>query len=149
MSKQERIMGLFLIALNIAVVFYAVSELSLGTIEEPGPGFFPALCGTLIIILCAHWLISHRHSVFNSKPLWEQGKWVAPLIAVIIIIIYTSLLETLGYATSTFVFLIAWQLGVERERWLKTGLIAVIGTVAMYTVFSYLLGVPLPEGMFI
>jgi hypothetical protein len=58
-------------------------------------------------------------------------------------------MEPLGYMLSTFIFLVAWQFAIEREKWLKTGAIAIIGTVAMYAIFSYLLRVPLPEGLLI
>ena len=48
---------------------------------------------------------------------------------------------------STFLFLIAWQVLIEAERWKKTALVAIIGTVTMYILFVYLLRVALPQGM--
>lgn len=149
MTKYERAMGFFLIALGIAVVYYAVSALSLGSIKEPGPGFFPAVCGSGIVILSVIWFAGSSKLMAESEVLWEKGQWVAPAIATAVITGYAVLMEPLGYILSTFVFLVAWQFTIEHERWRKTGLIAVIGTAAMYGIFSYLLGVPLPEGWFI
>jgi hypothetical protein len=79
--------------------------------------------------------------------LWEPGEWVSPVIALVIIIAYAVGLEILGYVTSTLLFLVAWQVFVERESWRKTAIIAFIGTAVMYALFSFLLGVPLPTGL--
>ncbi|KYZ77944.1 hypothetical protein AXX12_16910 [Anaerosporomusa subterranea] len=149
MTKYERATGLFLIALGVAVMYYAMTALSLGTMQEPGPGFFPVVCGIGIVILCVIWFAGNRKPVTQSEPFWEAGQWVAPAISTLIITVYTALMEPLGYMLSTFIFLVAWQFAIEREKWLKTGAIAVIGTVAMYAIFSYLLRVPLPEGLLI
>lgn len=147
MTKQERLSAVFFIVLSIAVIYYGVAILKLGTVQEPGPGFFPALCGTGIVILCLVWFFTSRSSEVKQEALWAEGTWIAPLIAAVLITAYTTGLEILGYATSTFLFLIAWQVFIEREKWLKTGIIAVVGTVVMYVLFSSLLGVPLPDGL--
>jgi hypothetical protein len=85
----------------------------------------------------------------NTPVLWDKGIWVAPVIAMVLIAAYTFGLETLGYCVSTFIFLAAWQVIIVHEKWLKTGIIAVVGTVTMYVLFCYLLGVPVPEGLLI
>lgn len=144
MTKHERIAGLILLLLGIAVVYYGVSVLSMGTIQEPGPGFFPVICGSGIVILCVIWFVTCLKKETCVTPLWGKGEWQAPLTAVILITLYAALMETIGYVLSTVIFLIAWQQAIEREKWIKTGIIAIVGTAAMYMMFSYLLGVPLP-----
>ena len=147
MTKQERLSAVFFMALAVAVTYYGVSVLKLGTVQEPGPGFFPALCGGGILILCLLWIFTSRSDKAKDAPLWGAGEWGAPVIAAGIITAYAASMETLGYITSTLLFLVAWQVFVERENWVKTGIIAVVGTAAMYVLFSFLLGVPLPEGL--
>lgn len=149
MTKQERMAGLLLVLLGIAVVYYGFSVLTVGTIQEPGPGFFPVICGTGIVILSIVWFITSLKTEVCEAPLWGKGAWVSPVIAVILITIYASIMETLGYVLATIVFLIAWQQAIEREKWIKTGTIAIVGTAVMYVLFAYLLGVPLPEGTLI
>ncbi|CVK19451.1 MULTISPECIES: tripartite tricarboxylate transporter TctB family protein [Sporomusa] len=149
MTKQERMAGLLLVLLGMAVVYYGFSVLTVGTIQEPGPGFFPAICGTGIVILSVIWFITSLKTEACAAPLWEKGAWLSPLIAVILIAVYASIMEILGYILATIVFLIAWQQAIEREKWLKTGIIAIVGTTVMYVLFAYLLGVPLPEGILI
>jgi uncharacterized MnhB-related membrane protein len=53
----------------------------------------------------------------------------------------------LGYILSTLIFLVSWQLMIEREKLLKTAIITIVGTAIMFFLFYYLLGVPLPEGI--
>lgn len=146
MTKQERLSAVFFLTIGVAVAYYGVTVLKLGSVKEPGPGFFPALCGAGIMILCLVWLVTSRISEAD-RPLWGPGEWVSPVLAVVIITAYAAGLEILGYITSTLLFLVLWQLVVEREKWKKTAIIALIGTAAMYALFSFLLGVPLPTGL--
>ncbi|MDU4961967.1 MAG: tripartite tricarboxylate transporter TctB family protein [Sporomusaceae bacterium] len=140
---------MFFMVLSIAVIYYSLNKLSLGSVKEPGPGFFPFVCGTGITLLCLIWFAVNPRVEKEAAPLWEKGAWVAPVIAMALITLYTLGLETLGYYTSTFLFLIAWQLGIVREKWLKTGTIAIVGTAVMYVLFGYLLGIPVPAGLLI
>ncbi len=148
MTKQERRAGLFLLLLGIAVMYYAIVDLKLGTITQPGPGLFPFISGGGIAILSLIWLLTNLKSIQPHEPLWKKEELRAPLLAVIIIVAYTALMDQLGYILSTILFLVAWQVFIEREKWLKIAMITVIGTAVMYLLFSYLLSVPLPEGIF-
>lgn len=66
-----------------------------------------------------------------------------------IILVYIRALEYLGFATATFLLFAAWQKGVKQERWQRAGLVAVIGTTAVYVLFAVLLGLPMPHGLLI
>jgi putative tricarboxylic transport membrane protein len=148
MTKQERFAGIFLILIGVLVVGYTLASLKIGTINQPGPGFFPIICGIGIIFLSAIWILVNRTGAHTSEPFWEADQWCAPLMALVVMTVYTALMEPLGYIFSTLLFLGAWQIFVEHEKWLKTSIIATVGTVVMYFVFAYLLGLALPEGMF-
>lgn len=147
MTKQERNAGLLFILFGLAVALYSVSALSVGSIKQPGPGLFPLVCGIGIVIMCLIWLFRGRMSEFCSEPLWTDGEWKRPAAAVVVLIVYTAMWESVGYAFSTLIFLIAWQVLIEQANWRRTAVIAVIGTVVMYLLFVYLLGVSLPAGL--
>lgn len=149
MTRQERNAALFFVILGVAVVGHALAKLELGTLKEPGPAFFPVVCGVGIVVLAGYWLVASLKSVKPWAPLWAKGELAAPVTAAVLIVAYSAAMEPLGYLLSTVVFLVAWQQAIEREKWLKTGIIAVCGTAVMYLLFMYLLGVPLPEGMFV
>ena len=146
MTRYERISAMLFSAISVFAVYYGVNVLKLGTVEEPGPGFFPALCGAGILILCLIWVLTAPRSA-QHQSLWQGREWVTPLVSVIIITAYAALMEEIGYVTSTLAFLVAWQVFIARETWVRTGLIAVLGTAAMYLIFAKLLSVPLPDGL--
>lgn len=149
MKKYERITGLLFILIGVAVIFYSITTLGLGSIKHPGPGFFPFICGLCLVVFSTIWLLATRKEKDEeTKPFWGKGEWIRPLMAVLITSLYGALMDTLGYILVTLLFLVIWQVMIEREKWLKTAIIAVVGTIVMYILFQYLLAVPLPEGLF-
>lgn len=146
MTRYEKLSAVVFSIISIFVLYYGVAVLKLGTIEEPGPGFFPALCGAGILVLCLLWVVTAPKPAAHV-PFWNEGEWLAPLLAVVCITAYTALMEVIGYVSSTFLFLVAWQIFIVREKWVRIGIIAVTGTAVMYLLFSSLLGVPLPDGL--
>lgn len=148
MKKYERITGFIFIILGVATMLYAVISLGLGTIKHPGPGFFPLICGICLVVFSGIWLFATRKDEDGeTQPFWGKGEWIRPLLAVIITSLYGAVMDGLGYIIATFLFLVIWQFVIEREKWLKTAIIAVVGTIVMYILFQYLLAVPLPEGL--
>jgi putative tricarboxylic transport membrane protein len=148
MTKQERVAGWVFILFGLFVAIYSTSALKIGTVSQPGPGLFPLICGVGIVVLCILWQFKNRQNCLDSDPLWEDGNWKGPLLAVVIMFAYAALMETLGYTLSTLIFLVSWQMLIEQEKWRKTAVIAIIGTASMYVIFVYLLGVALPDGIF-
>lgn len=147
MTKQERTAGLVFAMFGLATGVYSFTALKIGSVSQPGPGMFPLICGIGIIIMCLLWLFRNRNECNESEPLWSDGNWYRPLLAVVSMALYAALMEKLGYVFSTLLFLIAWQVLIEREKWRKTAIIAITGTVVMYILFVYLLKVALPEGI--
>jgi putative tricarboxylic transport membrane protein len=147
MTVQERRAGLILVVLGVLTAYYGLSVLKIGTVGQPGPGFFPFLSGAGIAVLCLLWILSNRAAA-SAEPLWGQGQLTRPALATAITTAYAVLMEPLGYIVATLAFLISWQLVIEREHWRKTAVIAVLGTAGMYLLFMYLLGVALPGGIF-
>lgn len=145
MTKYERNTGVFFILLGAAIAAYSLSTLKLGTIHTPGPGLFPFISGAGIAGLSIFWLVANRKSHTEAEPLWEKGQLIGPVLAVIITVVYTALMEPIGYLPSTLLFMVAWQKVIERESWRKTLVVSVIGTAVMYFLFVYLLGTALPE----
>jgi putative tricarboxylic transport membrane protein len=149
MVKNERRAGLFFILLGVAVIFYSFNALSLGTVKEPGPGFFPFISGVCVVVFSIVWILGlKKEAAEEDKPFWEKGQWVRPLYAILITCVYAGVMDRLGYVLSTLLFIIAWQLFIEGGKWKKIVIISIVGTIVMYILFQYLLSVPLPEGLF-
>ena len=79
--------------------------------------------------------------------MFEKGAWIPPSFGVGVTLIYALLIEPLGYIISTAVFIALWQVLISRAKPLTIILFSLGGTVIMWILFKYLLGVPLPTGL--
>ncbi|MBN1104380.1 MAG: tripartite tricarboxylate transporter TctB family protein [Deltaproteobacteria bacterium] len=149
MKKYERIAAGILTGMGLAVLYHSYAVLRLGSIFSPDAGFFPFLAGCALILLGCCWLLSVRGPETQKKTFFQEGQWLKPVLAFGFMLVYAYAIESVGYVLSTLLFMIAWQRIVERERWAKTFLIACASTTAMYSLFVYLLKVPLPPEFFL
>jgi hypothetical protein len=148
-KRHERIAAVIVALGGLAVACYAYAVLKLGSILQPDAGFLPFLSGIALVVLGICWFVIARDLEDQKKALFEKGRWFKPALALAMMLVYAWTIEAVGYITSTLVFMLAWQLLVERERWGKTILISLLGTAAMYVLFRYFLKVPVPPEVFI
>jgi hypothetical protein len=147
-KKHIRTTGVFLIIVGVAIMVDSVMVLKLGNYHNPDSGFLPFWYSLLMVIFSLVLVISNLGADDRPQPFWESLQWVNPLIAVIIIGLYGFIMEKLGYLLATFIFLLVWEKLLEHEKWLKTLVISVFGTISLYLIFEHMLGVPLPAGIF-
>lgn len=135
---------------GILIMYYAWHKLEVGEIHVPGAGFLPFLVGAALAILGVIWaLMSQETTKQEGEFPAENHRWQRPVLSFILMVIYAWTIETLGYITSTLIFMVTWQKVIEREKWFKTALISLIGTFSIYTLFLYFLKVPLPKELFL
>ncbi len=160
MSKSDNVTNLVVIALGIFVVYHSYYSLKLGILISPGAGFLPFLCGLALIALGIAWRLQSilvksppkaEHTgdpmaaVCEVEPASLPGSRVKLCLAFVTTLVYACLFERIGFFLATLVFMLGWQMVVERQRWLKSIIITALCTAAMYTLFSYLLHVELPS----
>ena len=150
MKKYERITAILTSLGGVWIMVYAWGILKLGSIHVPDAGFLPFLCGVGLAILGIVWiLILQWKKEQGSESPAEKRQWQRPIVSLALMVLYGWAMETVGYITSTLIFMVAWQQIIEREKWIKTLVISVLGTVAMYALFVYLLKVPVPPEFFV
>ena len=157
MSKSHNVANLVVIALGIFVTLYSYYYLKLGILITPGAGFLPFLCGIALIVLGIVWRI--QTMIFKS-PVRVKYSGVpsaelkaAPLrssriklcLAFVATVVYACLFERIGFLLSTLLFMLGWQMAVERQRWLKAIIITILCAAGMYALFKLLLRVELPS----
>ena len=150
MKKSERIAAIVTSLGGVWIMYYAWHTLKLGSIHVPDAGFLPFLCGAGLAILGIVWILilQWKKEQGNESPA-ERRLWHRPLLSLALMVLYGWAMETVGYITSTLIFMVAWQQIIEREKWFKTMLISLLGTLAMYALFVYLLKVPIPPEFFV
>jgi putative tricarboxylic transport membrane protein len=128
-------------------VFAAVTgfKLKLGSLSRPGPGFFPfwsgVVLGLLSLVLLFNSLKKKNASVLSGL------KWSKLLVVVGALLGYLVLLETLGFAIVTFLFLFL-LFRLEQRGWMFSAVSALAGAFSSYALFQLWLRTQLPVGPF-
>lgn len=150
MKKYERITALIMALGGLWIVYYAWDTLKIGSIHVPDAGFLPFLCGTGLVMLGIAWFLALQwRKERQTEASREKRLWHRPLLSLVLMVLYGLAMEAVGYVTSTLIFMVAWEKIIEREKWIKTLIISLLGTLAMYALFVYFLKVPIPQELFL
>ena len=144
-EKWDRITGVILLLVGVITVWGSTS-LSMGKFKHPGPGFLPFGLGVCLIILSLVLIMKQRKRETGSIPLWPKQAWLRPLLGLAVLIFYAFVIDKLGFILTTFVFLLIWMGLIERLRWKIIFSVSCGTTLALYFLFVFFLGVPLPKG---
>jgi putative tricarboxylic transport membrane protein len=68
-------------------------------------------------------------------------------VVALLLLAYILIFVPLGYAISTFLFMLAATMYLDREHWIRNLVYAVIFSVVVYSIFVYVFGVQLPAGI--
>lgn len=143
--SRDLISALFWLAIAIFISLEAFTNLKLGTLHQPGPGFFPFWGGVVLALLS---LVQILKSLKNGDTLSLSGlKWSKLLFVTLATLAYLLLLETLGFVTLTFLFLFLLFL-MEYRGWVFSAVCALGGAFSFYALFQLWLKTQLPRGPF-
>lgn len=68
-------------------------------------------------------------------------------VVALLLLAYILIFVPLGYALSTFLFMLAATMYLDREHWVRNLVYAVVFSVVVYSIFVYVFGVQLPAGV--
>lgn len=152
MEKRTKDRISTLVCLAVALVICISSlRLSLGNLHRPGPGLFPFLAGALFGVLSILSFLQNFRGLPGEerRAFWPNPQRGWKMVYVIIaLILYSVGMKYLGFAPSTFLFLIFLMRGIEPQRWSVILPISILGVIFFYGVFQYWLDIPLPKGIF-
>jgi len=136
--------GIFFFVFSLFVVGESLRA-GLGTLMRPGPGFLTFCVGTCL--LCLSFVYIRRgwgHRASQQLPFFPRRV----ILALISLFIYSLVLDFLGFALATFLLVgTLFRLGQARS-WGTLIAMSALVTSSAYVVFSYLLRVPFPRGLF-
>ena len=152
MRKEE---GSSLVWLGMAVLICIGSlRLSLGSFQNPGPGFFPFIAGLVLGTLAVAVYFQARRAAAGAKetsqPLWTNPSGVKKVVlTTIALLVYAITMNYLGFLVSTFIFFIFLLRTIEPQRWGMVILEALLASGISYLVFEIWLQAQLPRGIFL
>ena len=150
-NKRDVVAGLLFAAIGLATIASA-SDYPLGTMRSIGPGYFPILIGIALALLgigIAFQGLSFRaaaDATTSQDQTREDDSGIAtrPLIMITLAVVaFGVTVRPLGLAIATVALVALSSLAGREFRWLRVILLSV-GLIALsWTIFIYLLGLPM------
>ena len=145
--RADVLTGTFLLATGIGLGFRA-SQLGLGQVSDPGPGFTIFLAAAALVGLSAV-LVASSLSLPRKEASGESDaiRWGKIGLILVSLIAYGLVLRTLGFVLSTFLLVLIFFGLIERKTWFVALLAGVAMSLGTYVVFDWLLQARLPRGV--
>ena len=159
--------GLAVLAASLAL-FWATLGLERHPMVPVGPAFYPrivlGICALMALVLVVMDLgrlgtrlrgydksvLPAHDSVTPAKAGAQSPNYRLVLLCFAIFTAYVVLLPYLGFRLSTFLFLMAMPVALERpatrRRWIVVLIVAVVATLVVYYLFEQYLHVLMPRG---
>lgn len=158
MNERMRLKGEqgFFVILGLISVFFSLVSLKMFLTAPTisGEGTVPLLCCIVMLVTTAMSIMELRgypRAFQKGVPLVEKAKetlrYLFPGkvgIITLYCVLYGVILNLVGFAISTFVFLVGSMLTLSAGKKLRNVLVSLITTVAIIVLFQYIFRVQLP-----
>ena len=127
----------------ISIVFVSLAmKMGIGSLRDPGAGFWPLIICLVIIVLAS--LAGLQNVKLKIRANFDLRAMRKPILAISSITVYIFLLENLGYMLPTPLLVLFWLRVIGAESWRISIVLSILLAAFFYFVFSTLLGVPFP-----
>jgi magnesium-transporting ATPase (P-type) len=137
--------NLLLTILGIIIMIFSL-QLGFGTLNKPGPGFFPFFCGGIIFFQSAMLLLAKEKSG-KADSLFTNNEIKNLILMTIIFISWIVLMPFSGYLLVTFLASLSFSKVLRLEGWRKPIILSIGITTFCYFLFDVYLYVDLPRGL--
>jgi putative tricarboxylic transport membrane protein len=145
MLTRDVVVAALALALGVVAIFES-AKLPLGTVRNPGQGFFPWWTSVVIVLLALFLLTKALISRRSINP--QTAGRIAKVTALLLVLAaYTFLLDLLGYLICTFFLVLFMLRATDPHRWSVALSMALLTAAGSYVVFAVWLSVPLPRGL--
>jgi putative tricarboxylic transport membrane protein len=144
--KRQSIIAIFWLLLAFYVA-YASYQLGLGSGGKPGAGFFPFGTALAIGAIALLRLVGVNREAVEAMRATSAGEWRKIIYVVAGMLAYALLLDSLGFAISTFLLLAFYLKCVAAQAWRLSVSFAVIAALSAHLFFDVLLHAQLPRGL--
>ncbi|WP_163269464.1 tripartite tricarboxylate transporter TctB family protein [Chelativorans alearense] len=137
-----------ILATGLMYSYLAFTDLDfLTTTGRLGPGFFPRVIGTLMVVFTIWSMIAElRPSAAEGRS--DVGGYAGQVALIMSLgVAYVLSLGLVGGIPATVIFLFVTLSVLNRDRLLQNGLVALLVPGAIYVLFDRLLNAAIPEGV--
>jgi putative tricarboxylic transport membrane protein len=149
LRSPDFLSALFWLAIGVYIAMEGW-DLELGTLSEPGSGFILFWIGAAMIALSVALAVTTLIGGGGATvgQLWQNPRWRKVGLLLFYLVVYTIVLEPLGFIISTVILLILLFKTVEPQSWTTAIVGALVTTALTYIVFGIGLGTQFPDGIF-
>lgn len=148
MKRADIGVGIGLIVLSTWIFWYS-SEYRKTVIYIYGPNFFPqilsilmGICGIVLIVRAMKGKVLPKTDRIDIQGFFRM------VIAIGICIGYLFLMQVIGFAMGTSVFLFVLMTFLGQQGLIKRVMSSIAASLIVWAIFRYFLVIPLPTGMF-
>ena len=125
-------------------------QIGIGSLANPGDGFFPFVMGFALVILSVGQVlptIRSKKILGEKASFWsEKGSKVRVAYATGANLVYAIIFEQIGFAVATFVLFIFLLKVIDPMKWGRALLTSFLITLGGFLLFQVCLKAQLPEG---
>lgn len=147
MKKPDIGVGIGLLVLSVWV-FWKSYEYRQTVIYIYGPNFFPQLL-SVIMGICAIVLIIRalQGKALSQTEHIDRHGFIRMIIAIGLCIGYLLLMQVIGFAMATCVFLFTLMAFLHQQGMVKRVFSSIVVALIVWAIFRYFLVIPIPTGM--
>ena len=148
MTKHDKISSLFWFLFGSFILLYSVHHLDLGSLKEPGPGFFLVISGAGVCLTSI--MIFTRAALSKEKEVFKIFSgiiWFKPALILVIIFSYIYFFEKLGFLLDTFLLMVLLFKCVEPQSWRIAILYSFLTVLITWLIFGYWFEIQFPVGI--
>lgn len=151
MKKYELIAGLGWMAAGVIFLIGSIS-LGFGSLNEPGPGFFPFLMAVFLtsfssidLIICLR--KGKQLDLVMNKKFWPESYDAKKILfTIIFLFMFVVGLKYMGFIFTTIIFMVSLLKLIEPQKWFTVLIIGSLTTGLSYLIFQIWLKANLPVG---
>ena len=150
MKSSDLISVIFWLVVGLLLSFWS-TRYQIGSLTQPGPGFYPLGLGILLIFFSLILLGQGIRSPQDTKKACPSsfsvsGGWKRVAYVVLVLVLLAFFFETIGYLLTFFLLIMLLMAGAGLQSWKRILLVAFFSALGIYLVFVLLLQQPLPRG---
>lgn len=132
--------------------FFSVGSIKygVGSLSEPGPGFFPLAAGLMLSLTAIGHLAQLIRKPSSSTPegtLWAEARWGRGVAVLVGLILYAFTVNFLGYIIATFLLMLVFFSLYDWKKWRMALIGSLVVISVTYMVFCVWLKVQFPAGL--
>lgn len=148
--NAERIGSLVWMLFGVATI-YGSLDLGLGELGQPGSGFLACVAGCFVILMAVIIFMQSYRGDQAAKvrvaELWVGVKWQRTIAITVLIALFISVFELLGFFLCSFALLVVIMKWLEGLSWKVSIFVPAITILGTFLLFKTVLKISLPVGV--